>query len=226
MTRMRSVRVIKGPSSIPYGPQSIGGAVDLRTRGIPSGKERGGVDLALGSHAYRKAHAYVGIGNDRAGALVEGVHLGSGGFKELDGGGDTGFYRNEWMAKTRYLLDPSARVQNEFRLKVGYSDERSHETYLGLTDSDFRDNPRRRYRASALDNMGVAADAAATRSCRHFFPEGGAHHQCVPPRSGSHLGSVSRISRDRRGRRAARPERRSASVLRCPDGRPRRRVLR
>ena len=38
------------------------------------------------------------------GYVIEGVHLRSTGFKQIDGGGDTGFDKNEWMWKGRYLL--------------------------------------------------------------------------------------------------------------------------
>jgi Fe(3+) dicitrate transport protein len=38
-------------------------------------------------------------------------------------------------------------------VKLGYASELSNETYLGLTDTDFDDNPFRRYRASQLDRM-------------------------------------------------------------------------
>lgn len=152
ITRMRSVRVVKGPAGIVYGPQTIGGAIDLRTRSIP-GMTSGAVDVAVGQDRYGKGHVYVGSSTEKAGFLIEGVHLRNDGFKNLDGGGNTGFYRNEWMFKGSYTLDPYADVQNTFGLKLGYSDETSNETYLGLTDDDFRDSPFRRYRASANDRM-------------------------------------------------------------------------
>jgi Fe(3+) dicitrate transport protein len=38
-------------------------------------------------------------------------------------------------------------------VKAGYSGEISNETYLGLTDADFRATPYRRYAASRLDRM-------------------------------------------------------------------------
>lgn len=170
MTRMASVRVIKGPSSIPYGPQSIGGAVDLRTRYIPT-PGAGMVDVGLGSYGYGKLHAWYGTSDERSGLLVEGVHLRSDGFKELDGGGDTGFDRNEWMLKGRYLLDPEAKIPQELRVKLGYSDETSNETYTGLTDADFRKNPLRRYRITAGDQMQWRRTQVELRHIATFSPE-------------------------------------------------------
>ncbi|HEU4410324.1 MAG TPA: TonB-dependent receptor, partial [Polyangiaceae bacterium] len=153
MTRMTGVRVIKGPSAISYGPQTVGGAIDLITRPIPSSSQ-GTVDLGFGQYGYRKAHASYGASDEQSGFLLEGVHLANDGFKELDVvGGDTGFVRNEWMAKGSHVLDPRAAVRHEFSVKLGYSDERSNETYLGLSDADFKQNPYRRYVASRLDRM-------------------------------------------------------------------------
>ena len=105
------------------------------------------------TYGYGKVHGYYGASTARSGYVLEGVHLRSTGFKELDGGGDTGFEKNEWMWKGRYLLstDPNA-VQN-VGLKLGYADEDSRESYLGLTDADLRANPNRRYRASRFDRM-------------------------------------------------------------------------
>ena len=38
-------------------------------------------------------------------------------------------------------------------IKAGFADEDADETYLGLTDSDFSENPHRRYPASQLDRF-------------------------------------------------------------------------
>src|SRR5690606_6424506 len=78
---------------------------------------------------------------------------GNDGFKELPDDSNTGAARNEWMAKAFYLVDPTSAVSNELSLKVTYSDEASNETYLGLTDADFEEDPDRRYPASSLDRM-------------------------------------------------------------------------
>ena len=50
--------------------------------------------------------------------MIEGVHLRSDGFKELPSGADTGFYRNEWMLKGSYNLNPSSARNNELGLKL------------------------------------------------------------------------------------------------------------
>lgn len=154
MMRMRAVRVIKGPSSIVYGPQTVGGTVDLLTREIPSSRQ-GMLDMGIGQYGYTKLHLTYGMSDEKSGFLIEGVRLGNSGFKTVDGapGADTGFVRNEWMAKASYAPDFGGPGSHEIGLKIGYSEEDSRETYLGLTDDDFRASPYRRYAASQNDEM-------------------------------------------------------------------------
>lgn len=152
MMRMQSVRVLKGPSAITYGPHTIGGAIDFVTASIPT-ERKGFVDVSVGQYMHRKVHLQQGIADDHYGVLIEAAHLANDGFKQLDGGGDTGFARNEIMLKGRYVLGSVMAPLSEFEVKIGYSGEVSNETYLGLSDADFRADPYRRYAASKLDRM-------------------------------------------------------------------------
>jgi len=152
MTRMTQVRVIKGPAAIVYGPQTIGGAIDLITRPIP-GKLSGAVDVAGGNYGYAKIDGYYGGSDDHNGVLLTGTHLQSDGFKQLNDGANTGFYRNEFMLKMQHVFEPHSEHRQELKLKLSYSEEVSNETYLGLSDADFRENPLLRYPVSALDQM-------------------------------------------------------------------------
>jgi len=156
ITRMVAVRVLKGPAAILYGPHTVGGAIDLITRSPPRHGQATGLDLGVGDFGYRKLHGHFGARSGRTGYLVEGAQLASTGWRVLDGGGDTGFTRNEWMTKIEHTLAPSAKapdVEHTLSLKLGYSDEASDETYLGLTDADARATPSRRYLASRFDHM-------------------------------------------------------------------------
>ena len=152
LTRMTQIQVIKGPSAIAHGPQTVGGAIDLISRPIPVNTS-GQLDVGLGEYGYNKMHAYFGTSTEQFGFLVEGVRLQNTGFKDLPSGADTGSTRNEWMLKASYLVDPRAEVSNEFLFKFTYTSEVSNETYLGLSDADFREDPNQRYAASELDQM-------------------------------------------------------------------------
>ncbi len=160
MSKMTSLEVFKGPAAIKYGPNTVAGALNMTTRAVPDGKE-GMIDVSAGADAYSKVHGYYGDTFGDLGVLVEGINMQSDGFKELDGGGstlygkgdgNTGFDKNDIMAKFRYDLTTGS-VDHTFGLKVSYADEHSNESYLGLTDDDFYENPDRRYAASELDNM-------------------------------------------------------------------------
>ena len=152
-TRMVGVEVFKGPAAVLHGPQTIGGAVNLRTRPTPARGGTFGLDVAYGTENTAKMHAFAGYGGRLFGVVGEGVLLGTDGFKDLDTGGPTGFLKGEGMLKLRWNTAPERRVTSQWGLKLGYSSERSDETYLGLTDADFADSPYRRYAVSQEGRM-------------------------------------------------------------------------
>lgn len=149
--RMQALEVIKGSSSVAYGPRTTGGVLNLVSRGVPDAPIAGALDLAGGSDGYGKAHGWVGGMGERVGGVFEVFRYQADGFKDLPTGDDTGFYKNDFMGKVRVLLDAAGRHQ--LTLKMKYSDEESDETYLGITDADFAATPYTRYSASQLDTM-------------------------------------------------------------------------
>ena len=155
VSRLSNVEVFKGPAAILYGPNTVAGTLNLQTRQV-SAYDEGMVDVAVGADGYQKGHAYINESSGNFGLLLEGLTVNSDGFKQLDGGGDysegTGFSKNDFIGKIRYNFD-SHDYDQVIELKLGYSDELSDETYLGLTDQDFSANPYRRYAATQLGQM-------------------------------------------------------------------------
>ena len=151
-TRLGAVEIYKGPSMLPYGPNTLGGAINLVTAPMPYDTVAD-VDLEIGEDSFRRLHARVGHGGDAWSYLLDLAHLETVGFKEIDGGGESGYQRNDVLLKVRWDSEPSAATLHRIDLKVGYGDEVSDETYLGLTQSDFDATPLRRYRGSYLDEM-------------------------------------------------------------------------
>lgn len=149
--RMEAIEVRKGSSQVRYGPRTVGGAVNLVTARVPSslGVE---VDAAGGQDATGKLVVRAGDTYRHGGWLVETYQLRTDGFKQLDDGADTGFRVGNYMAKLRLNTDREAGgAYQELELKLNRYDELSNETYLGLTDADFRATPLRRYAASQED---------------------------------------------------------------------------
>lgn len=151
-SRLVGVEVFKGPAATRQGPQTIGGAVNVLTRRVPT-KSEGALDLAYGGWSTFRAHAWGGTGNERRGVLVEFAELQSEGFKHLPDGGPTGFRRTDAMVKARLATAASAPTFQALELKLGVGRELSNETYLGLSNADFADDPYQRYAASAGDEM-------------------------------------------------------------------------
>ncbi|MEM9488429.1 MAG: TonB-dependent receptor [Myxococcota bacterium] len=152
VTRMERVDVLKGPSAIQYGPNTVGGAVNLISKRIPRQRE-GTLDMAGGADRFGKLHITLAERRDNVALMVEGLKLRTDGFKNLDGGGNTGFDKNDVQIKLQLHSDTSAAIYHQLDIKLGYSDEVSDETYTGLTESDFTAAPYRRYAATQLDRM-------------------------------------------------------------------------
>ena len=150
VSRIHAVEVLKGPAAIPHGPHTVGGAVNFVTRPVPD-LPLAEVDLSAGNHGFHKVQAAYGRPVGASGWLVEAMRYGSSGFKDLDGGGDTGFARHALDAKWRW--EPDGAREQRVTVKLGYADEDADETYLGLTDADFDRDPVRRYRASQLGHF-------------------------------------------------------------------------
>jgi Fe(3+) dicitrate transport protein len=163
--RMEAIEVRKGSSQVKFGPRTVGGAVNLVTASVPTSL-RLEVDAAGGQDQTGKLMARAGDSYRYGGWLVEGYHLRTDGFKQLDGGGDTGFRAGNYMAKLRLNTDrEAAGAYHELELKLNRFDELSDETYLGLTEADFRATPLRRYAASQAD---VLTAEQSQVQLRHF----------------------------------------------------------
>jgi Fe(3+) dicitrate transport protein len=151
ISRIAAVEVLKGPAAIRYGPHTVGGAINFLSPTIPEEKTTR-VDLSAGSYGFKKLQLSTGGRTGSGGYFIDALNYSSDGFKELDGGGNTGFERTDLGAKFQYIPKSSDREQ-VLSLTLDIGSERANETYLGLTDSDFADNSNRRYAASKLDRF-------------------------------------------------------------------------
>ncbi|MBI2822419.1 MAG: TonB-dependent receptor [Acidobacteria bacterium] len=150
VARMKGIEVRKGSSQIKYGPRTHGGALNLISTPIPDDFQVNG-DASFGSFSSRNFYLNLGDSHTHFGWLAETYQIASKGFKQLDGGGDTGFGIHDYLLKFRLHTDLKNPRYQQLEFKFGRTTQESDETYLGLTDEDFQDNPLRRYAASQED---------------------------------------------------------------------------
>ncbi|NIP17389.1 MAG: TonB-dependent receptor, partial [Xanthomonadales bacterium] len=106
------------------------------------------------SDSTHRVHGWYGDSNGRSGWLVETHQWKSDGFQHIDRhDADTGLDKQDYLAKFSLSSDPASDVAQTLLVKLQASEEDSNQTYLGLTDADFRADPLRRYGLSSQDNM-------------------------------------------------------------------------
>lgn len=158
--RLEAVEVRKGSSSVKFGPRTVGGAINLVSRSVPE-RVGGFVDARVGELDWLTVHAAGGGTFDvdagligTAGFVLETFQSENDGFKDLPDGTDVGgFDIEDYLAKFRIASSKEAGVYQTLQVKLGYTDNDSSASYLGLTDADFADDPFQRYAASARDVM-------------------------------------------------------------------------
>ncbi|MEZ0472220.1 TonB-dependent receptor family protein [Luteimonas salinilitoris] len=154
--RMSAVEILKGAAAVRSGPRTTGGAINLISTPIPDANLGGYASLLLGQDDTVLGHAWLGGQQDNGfGFLIETVQQRSDGFKQLDGGGGTGYDLQDALVKLAYTHDTGEGPMQRVELRLGRNDQDADETYLGLSDADFRATPDRRYAASQLDHLDV-----------------------------------------------------------------------
>ena len=146
--RIHAVEVLKGPSAVPLGPQSIGGAINLISTPIPK-VASGKFIQEIGENGMTRTHTYYGASQRNFGALVEIHEHASDGYDSIANvGGDTGFDKSDLMIKANYTSGNHLLTFKRVDL-----DETSNQSYVGLSQASFNADPRMRYGATAYDKM-------------------------------------------------------------------------
>ncbi|MDX1573876.1 MAG: TonB-dependent receptor plug domain-containing protein, partial [Methylophaga sp.] len=146
--RLHSIEVLKGAPLLRYGPQTIGGVVNLVSTPIPE-EHSGRAMLMLSDEGSFDTHAYYGGKEGGFGYLLETVQRNNEGFKDIDRSSqDSGFEIQDYVGKLSWEDE-----RNEVLFKFQRSFEDSNETYAGLTDADFSRDENRRYGLTEIDNM-------------------------------------------------------------------------
>ncbi len=181
--RMDSVEVQKGSSAIKHGPYTVGGSLNMISTPIPP-ERMGRIRHERGERNSERTHAWVGSTEGQIGLLVETFTESSDGFKKLDfplsGKNsdkpnnpvpDTGFDRDNHVFKLGWTSDPSAQLHQQVELKYSEDERSIRDTYLGLTEDDYRDSPFRRYAGSQLDEINTDNELMQLRHSIDFTPE-------------------------------------------------------
>jgi Fe(3+) dicitrate transport protein len=158
--RMQSIVVFKCPAVIKLGPPTTRGAINMRSTPLPD-ENSGYLSAMVGTDDAIDVLARVGGKAGAFGFQIETVQQDFGGFKDLyinDAKQDTGFDTQDYVIKLGVESDESSRLYQAAVLKLGKTNHDGNETYLGLTEEDFANNPYDRYTASQLDNIKTEHD--------------------------------------------------------------------
>lgn len=153
--RMQAFEIIKGGSQIQYGPYTTSGAINMVSTQIPS-NFTGNFIATYGNFDTKRTYINLGDSFENFAYLVEYNNRNSDGFKKIDfSTKNTGFQGNDYVAKFKVNSDFDAKLYQSLIFKLQYSEDSDNETYLGLTDADFKNDPYRRYLGSNEDYINT-----------------------------------------------------------------------
>lgn len=124
--KMAGIEVLKGSGQILHGPQTIGGIVNFFTADPPS-HQASRIKIMGAGNGYFSGFGTYGNTIGKTGFIISYLH------KRADALGPTRFSLNDLSAKVKISLSSNSTLG----IKLGYYDEESNSTYLGLTQTMF-----------------------------------------------------------------------------------------
>ena len=170
--RMAGIEILKGSSSLKYGPNTTGGVINYLSTAIPN-EQRSHLRASYGEYNERISHAYSGgktdFGNGKLGYLLEIFDHRSDGWQKIAGIGNTP-ERSAPVAKTDLLLKLSYEFGEDSYLefKAGRMDMDADVSYQGLSKEDFDAKPYMRYPGTHQDNMDAQQERYYLRYKKEF----------------------------------------------------------
>lgn len=168
--RMSGLEVLKGSSQVKYGPATTGGVLNYLSTPIP---EESGVygKVMYGSFKEVQTHTYAAYVTGPLSVLVEAATRETQGFKTIDNQEHNQFFNEETGHR---IIDPSFKIRYDINQDsshyletgLGRFKMQANETYVGLTDEDFKKNPYRRYSGTRFDRIETEHDRLFLR--HHF----------------------------------------------------------
>jgi Fe(3+) dicitrate transport protein len=130
--RMESIEVLKGSGQLRYGPQTIGGVINYLTPAIP-GTPSASLSLAGGSRSYLNVHGRAGGTFGGAGVLADYIRRSGDGARA-----NTNSVVDDASLKFLIPLEGS----HSLAVRANLYREASQVTYSGLTEDEWRADPR------------------------------------------------------------------------------------
>ena len=148
--KMVGIEVLKGSGQILHGPQTIGGIVNFLTADPPS-QQASRIKIMGAGNGYFSGFGTYGNTIGKTGFIISYLH------KRADALGPTRFSLNDLSAKVKISLSSNSTLG----IKLGYYDEESNSTYLGLTQTMFDTGGQDFVRMSASDNLPIRRYSAS-----------------------------------------------------------------
>lgn len=128
--RMESIEVLKGAAGLRYGPTTIGGVINYKTKKIEEGVK---VTGKVGSHGYTL------LGLDAGGTVASGEAIGGISLVTSKGDGfrNNGFDMNDIVIKGGMAIGDKQWISAKF----SHYDNEINTSYVGLRPNEYRNNP-------------------------------------------------------------------------------------
>ncbi|HEY0667560.1 MAG TPA: TonB-dependent receptor [Sphingobacteriaceae bacterium] len=158
--KMAGIEVLKGSGQILHGPQTIGGIVNFFTADPPA-RQTANIKLMGAGKGYFSGFGTYGNTIGKTGFIISYLH------KRADELGPTYFNLNDLSAKIKISLNSKSSVG----IKLGYYDEESNSTYIGLTQTMYDKGGQDFVRMSASDRLPIKRYSASVAHLINITPD-------------------------------------------------------